>query len=241
MRSVDILAFGAHPDDVELGCGGSISLSKSQGKSIAIIDLTQGELSTRGTVETRKKEAQKAAKILGVNHRENMKFRDGFFQNDESHQLELIKKIRSYRPEIVLCTATHDRHLDHGKANSLVNDSCFLSGLEKIETIDSNGDKQDPWRPKLVLEYIQWLDVQPDIIVDISDQLEIKINAVKTYRTQFYDPHSKETETPISNKNFIESVSYRAKNFGRLIGVYAGEGFTSRGMLSTSNIFDLVR
>ena len=241
MRSVDILAFGAHPDDVELGCGGSISLSKSQGKSIAIIDLTQGELSTRGTVETRKKESQEAAKILGVNHRENMNFRDGFFQNDESHQLELIKKIRLYRPEIVLCTATHDRHLDHGKANSLVNDSCFLSGLEKIETINGNGDRQDPWRPKLVLEYIQWLDVQPDIIVDISHQLETKINAVKTYRTQFYDPRSKETETPISSKNFIESVSYRAKNFGRLIGVDAGEGFTSRGMLSTSNIFDLVR
>lgn len=241
MKTVDILAFGAHPDDVELGCAGSIALSRSQGRSIAIIDLTQGELSTRGTVDTRKQESQEAAKILGVTHRENMNFRDGFFQNDESHQLALISKIRSYRPQIILCTATHDRHLDHGKANSLVNDSCFLSGLEKIETVNSKGYKQYPWRPKLVLEYIQWLDVQPDIIVDISLQLEIKINAVKTYRTQFYDPRSKETETPISSKNFIESVSYRAKNFGRLIGVDAGEGFTSRGMLSTSNIFDLVR
>lgn len=241
MKTVDILAFGAHPDDVELGCAGSIALSKSQGKTVAIIDLTQGELGTRGTVATRQSEAQKAAEILGVSQRENMNFRDGFFQNDETHQMALITKIRSYKPRIVLCNAIHDRHIDHGKANALVNDVCFLSGLEKIKTFDSNGNSQEAWRPNLVLEYIQWMDIEPDIIVDISAQLEIKKAAVNAYSTQFFDPNSKEAETPISSKNFIESVGYRAKNFGRLIGVDAGEGFTSRKLLSTSNLFDLVR
>lgn len=241
MKTVDILAFGAHPDDVELGCAGSIALSKSQGKTVAIIDLTQGELGTRGTVATRQSEAQKAAEILGVSQRENMNFRDGFFQNDETHQMALITKIRSYKPRIVLCNAIHDRHIDHGKANALVNDVCFLSGLEKIKTFDSNGNLQEAWRPNLVLEYIQWMDIEPDIIVDISAQLEIKKAAVNAYSTQFFDPNSEEAETPISSKNFIESVGYRAKNFGRLIGVDAGEGFTSRRLLSTSNLFDLVR
>ena len=241
MKTVDILAFGAHPDDVELGCAGSIALSRSQGKSVVIIDLTQGELGTRGNVKKRKEEANKAGKILGVSHRENMNFRDGFFQNDEAHQLALIAKIRSYRPQIILCNAHNDRHIDHGKANKLVNDSCFLSGLKKIETYDSIGNKQQAWRPKLVLEYIQWVDIQPDVVVDISNHLEIKMKAVKAYNTQFFDPDSKESDTPISSKNFIESVSYRARNFGRLIGVDAGEGFTSRSLLSTSNLFHLVQ
>lgn len=241
IQTVDVLAVGAHPDDVELGCAGSISLSKAQGKSVAIIDLTRGELGTRGSVESRRLEAQKAAEILGVIDRENMNFRDGFFQNDETHQLALIAKIRSWKPQLVLCNAIQDRHIDHGKSNALVNDACFLSGLEKIETLDKNGKKQAPWRPKLVLEYIQWMDIKPDIVLDISAHLETKMDAVKAYKTQFYNPNSKESETPISSKNFIESVSYRAKNFGRLIGVDAGEGFTSRSMLSTSDLFDLIR
>ena len=241
MKGVDILAIGAHPDDVELGCAGSLSLSISQGKSVAIIDLTQGELGTRGTVESRKEEALNAAAILGVDQRINMEFRDGFFKNDETHQLALITKIRSFRPQLILCNAKHDRHMDHGRANKLVNDACFLSGLEKINTKDSIGKSQKPWRPKLVLEYIQWVDIAPHIVVDISSHLESKLNAVKAYTTQFFDPESKEAETPISSKNFIESVSYRAKNFGRLIGTEAGEGFTSKSLLSTSNLFDLVR
>ena len=241
MKGVDILAIGAHPDDVELGCAGSLSLSISQGKSVAIIDLTQGELGTRGTVESRKEEALNAAAILGVDQRINMEFRDGFFKNDETHQLALITKIRSFRPQLILCNAKHDRHIDHGRANKLVNDACFLSGLEKINTKDSNGKSQKPWRPKLVLEYIQWVDIEPHIVVDISSHLESKLNAVKAYTSQFFDPESKEAETPISSKNFIESVSYRAKNFGRLIGTEAGEGFTSKSLLSTSNLFDLVR
>ena len=241
MKGVDILAIGAQPDDVELGCAGSLSLSISQGKSVAIIDLTQGELGTRGTVESRKEEALNAAAILGVDQRINMEFRDGFFKNDETHQLALITKIRSFRPQLILCNAKHDRHMDHGRANKLVNDACFLSGLEKINTKDSIGKSQKPWRPKLVLEYIQWVDIEPHVVVDISSHLESKLKAVKAYTTQFFDPESKEAETPISSKNFIESVSYRAKNFGRLIGTEAGEGFTSKSLLSTSNLFDLVR
>jgi len=241
MKEVEILAIGAHPDDVELGCAGSISLSISQGKTAAIIDLTQGELGTRGTAVIRKEEAIIAAAVLGVDQRINMKFRDGFFQNDEAHQLALISKIRSFRPQLILCNAPHDRHIDHGRANKLVNDACFLSGLEKIITKDSNENIQDPWRPKLLLEYIQWMDIEPHIVVDISSHLEHKLNAVKAYKSQFFDPESKEAETPISSKNFIESVNYRAKNFGRLIGTEAGEGFISKSLLSTSNLFDLVR
>ena len=151
MKEVEILAIGAHPDDVELGCAGSISLSISQGKTVAIIDLTQGELGTRGTAEMRKEEALSAAAVLGVGQRINMQFRDGFFQNDEAHQLALISKIRSFRPQLILCNASHDRHIDHGRANKLVNDACFLSGLEKINTKDSKGNIQDPWKPKLIL------------------------------------------------------------------------------------------
>lgn len=241
MTQVDILAFGAHPDDVELGCAGTLSLSISQGKSVAIIDLTEGELGTRGNIQTRKKEAQNAANILNVKYRENLKFKDGFFKNDEHHQITVIKKIRSFKPKIVLCNAFRDRHIDHSKGNKLVNESCFLSGLNKIETFDSAGAAQDSWRPKLILEYIQWDDVKPDIILDISGHLEKKLLAVSAFKSQFYNPDSGEIETPISSKNFIESVKYRAQNLGRIIGTTAGEGFTSKQQLSISNIFDLIR
>ncbi len=238
--NVDILAFGAHPDDVELGCGGVIALSVAQGKSVAIIDLTKGELGTRGNVELRIKEAEKAAKILNVKKRENLNFKDCFFVNDESHQLLIIEKIRSYRPEIVLCNAIEDRHIDHTKANRLINDSCFLSGLSKIKTQDKDGKIQDCWRPKLVLEYIQWNEIEPNIILDISEFLEQKISAVTSYSSQFFDPDSKEANTPISSKNFLESVRYRALNLGRLIGKEAGEGFTSRQLLSIKSLDDLI-
>ena len=238
--NVDILAFGAHPDDVELGCGGVIALSVAQGKSVAIIDLTKGELGTRGNVELRIKEAEKAAKILNVKKRENLNFKDCFFANDESHQLLIIEKIRSYRPEIVLCNAIEDRHIDHTKANRLINDSCFLSGLSKIKTQDKDGKIQDCWRPKLVLEYIQWNEIEPNIILDISEFLEQKISAVTSYSSQFFDPDSKEANTPISSKNFLESVRYRALNLGRLIGKEAGEGFTSRQLLSIKSLDDLI-
>ena len=238
---IDILAFGAHPDDVELGCSGTIALSVSQGKSVAIIDLTEGELGTRGSADLRKQEAEKAASILQVTRRENLAFMDGFFVNDSTHQLKVIQKIREYKPEIVLCNAVRDRHIDHGKGNQLVNDSCFLSGLVKIETLDAKGLPQQAWRPKLVLEYIQWDDISPNIVLDITGFLEHKMEAVKAYTSQFFDPNSKEMDTPISNKNFLESVEYRAKNFGRLIGTKAGEGFTSRQLLSVASLETLIR
>ncbi|MGA0049032.1 MAG: bacillithiol biosynthesis deacetylase BshB1 [Flavobacteriaceae bacterium] len=240
MKTVDILAFGAHPDDVELGCGGSIALAISQGKHVAIIDLTRGELGTRGTVETRKKEATEAAAILGVHHRENMGFKDGFFKNDTSHKMALIQKIRTFRPQVVFCNTFEDRHIDHGRGNQLVSEACFLSGLSKIETKADNGDIQVAWRPKLILEYIQWNEVKPDIVFDISAHLETKLKAVKAFETQFFDPGSKEAETPISSQNFLDSIVYRAKNFGRLIGKDAGEGFTSKQTLSVDNIEALI-
>lgn len=241
MQTVDLLAIGAHPDDVELGCSGAIIRSIKQGKKVAIIDLTLGELGTRGSIETRKEEAQKAAALMGVSERINMKFKDGFFKNDETHQLELIKKIRAFQPQLVLCNAKKDRHIDHPRANKLVNEACFLSGLEKIETFDSEGNKQEPWRPKIILEYIQWMDITPDIVLDISSELEAKIKTVKAYKSQFFNPDSSEKDTPISSKNFLESVRYRAQNLGRLIGTEAGEGFTTKSMLSIERLFDLVR
>lgn len=240
MNAIDILAFGAHPDDVELGCGGSISHAVSQGKQVVIIDLTRGELGTRGSKESRQKEAKDAAAILGVQHRENMEFKDGFFENDTSHKMALIQKIRTYRPRIVFCNTFQDRHIDHGRANQLVTDACFLSGLSKIETKSENGKIQEVWRPKLILEYIQWNEVKPDIVLDISGHLETKIKAVKAFQTQFFDPISKEAETPISSQNFLESVEYRAKNFGRLIGTDAGEGFTSKQTLSVTDVESLI-
>jgi len=232
----DILAFGAHPDDAELGCGGTISKSLSQNKKVAIIDLTRGELGRRGSVGIRKKESSEASKILGINCRENLDFKDGFFKNDKKHQLIVISKIREFKPDIVLCNSSEDRHIDHGKGSSLVNDSCFLSGLEKIETFDINKNRQEVWRPKIVLEYIQWNEIKPDFIFDISGYLKIKLDAVKAYSSQLFNPNSSESETPISSKNFIESVSYRAKNMGRLINSEAGEGFNSRQILSVSDL-----
>ena len=185
----DILAFGAHPDDVELGCGGTIAKSLGQNKKVAIIDLTRGELATRGSVDIRNNESSKANKILGINFRENLDFKDGFFKNDKKHQLIVISKIREFKPDIVLCNSSEDRHIDHGKGSSLVNDSCFLSGLEKIETFDINNIKQEIWRPKIVLEYIQWNEIKPDFIFDISGYLKIKLDAVKAYSKSYKGPN----------------------------------------------------
>lgn len=223
---LDMLAFGAHPDDVELGAGGTIAKNTAQGKRVGIIDLTQGELGTRGSAEIRREEASQAAAILGVVCRENMGFADGFFSNDTSHQRALIQKIREFQPEIVLCNAVRDRHPDHAMGSSLVRKACFLSGLPKIETIDATGKPQSAWRPKQVLHYIQWQDITPDLSLDISQYLETKIKAVEAYQSQFYDPESDAPETPISSQNFLASVRYRAQNLGRLIGIAAAEGFT---------------
>jgi bacillithiol biosynthesis deacetylase BshB1 len=235
---LDVLAFGAHPDDVELGCGGTIAKKVAQGKKIGIIDLTRGELGTRGTAETRDEEAFNAAKILGVSLRTNMKFNDGFFINDKVHQLAIIKMIRKYQPEIILCNAIDDRHIDHGKGSKLVSDACFLSGLLKIETKE-DGILQKPWRPKQVYHYIQWKNLEPDIVIDVSGFVDKKMEAVLAYKTQFYDANSREPQTPISSKNFTDSIVYRARDLGRLVGVEYAEGFTVERYPAVDSLFDL--
>jgi bacillithiol biosynthesis deacetylase BshB1 len=235
---LDILAFGAHPDDVELGCGGTIAKEVAQGKKVGIVDLTRGELGTRGTAETRDEEAFHAAKILGVSLRTNMGFSDGFFVNDKTHQLAIIKIIRKYRPEVILCNAIDDRHIDHGKGSQLVSDACFLSGLLKIETKEE-GVLQKPWRPKQVYHYIQWKNLEPNFTVDISGFIDKKMEAVLAYKTQFYDAKSKEPQTPISSKNFTDSIIYRARDLGRLVGVEHTEGFTVERCIAVDSLFDL--
>ena len=235
---VDILAFGAHPDDVELGAGGTIAKEVAKGKTVVIVDLTKGELGTRGTALTRKTEAEDAKNILGVAYRENLGFKDGFFVNDKQHQLEIIKMIRKYQPEIVLCNAIDDRHIDHGKGSKLVSDACFLSGLIKIETkVDNTIQKQ--WRPKQVYHNIQWKTIEPDFVVDISGYLDIKMKSVLAYKTQFFDPTSKEPETPISSKNFTDSVKYRARDLGRLVNMDYAEGYTVERYAAVDSLFDL--
>ncbi len=236
---LDILAFGAHPDDVELGCGGTIAKEISLGKKIGIVDLTRGELGTRGSADLRDKEAAKAAKILGVSVRENLGFADGFFINDKKHQLEIIKMIRKYQPEIVLCNAVDDRHIDHPKGSKLVSDACFLSGLIKVET-ELNGKNQQKWRPKQVYHYIQWKNSEPDFVVDVTGFMNAKIESVNAYSSQFFDPNSKEPETPITSKNFTDSIEYRAKDLGRLIGVEYAEGFTTERYVAVENLGKLI-
>lgn len=236
---LDILAFGAHPDDVELGCGATLAKEVAKGKKVGIIDLTRGELGTRGTAETRDAEAKAAAEILGVHVRENLGFADGFFVNDKPHQLEIIKVLRKYQPDIVLCNAIEDRHIDHGKGSSLVSDACFLSGLLKIAT-ELDGDKQSHWRPKQVYHYIQWKNLDPDIAVDVTGYIDLKMKSVLAYQTQFYDPDCKEPETPISSKNFTDSVKYRARDLGRIIGTEYAEGFNVERHAAVDSLFDLI-
>lgn len=235
---LDILAFGAHPDDVELGCGGTLAKEIAAGNKVGIVDLTRGELGTRGSAELRDKEAAEAAKILGVVVRENLRMRDGFFVNDEKHQLEVVKMIRKYQPEIVLCNAVDDRHIDHGRGSKLVSDACFLSGLRKIET-ELDGQKQEAYRPTMVYHYIQWKNIEPDFVVDISGFNHKRVEAILAYGSQFYDPNSSEPETPIATKNFLESLSYRAQDLGRLIGADYAEGFTAERYLAVSRLSDL--
>lgn len=236
---LDILAIGAHPDDVELSCAGTIAKEISRGKKVGILDLTRGELGTRGTAEIRDQEAAAAAQVLGVEVRENLEFSDAFFTNNASHQMEIIKMIRKYQPEIVLCNAVDDRHIDHGKAAKLISDACFLSGLRKIETI-MNGENQNAWRPKHVFHYIQWKNLKPDFVVDITGFLDKKIDSVKAYRSQFYSEDSKEPETPISSSNFLDSITYRAQDMGRLINTEHAEGYNVDRYVAVDSVFDLI-
>ncbi|MBT7815602.1 MAG: bacillithiol biosynthesis deacetylase BshB1 [Polaribacter sp.] len=236
---LDILAFGAHPDDVELGCGATIAKEISLGKKVGIVDLTRGELGTRGSANLRDLEAKSAGDILGISVRENLRFADGFFINDNRHQLEIIKMIRKYQPEIVLCNAIDDRHIDHPKGSSLVSDACFLSGLLKINT-SVEGENQEKWRPKKVYHYIQWKNIEPDFVVNVTGFVEKKIDAVSAYSSQFYDQNSKEPETPITSKNFIDSINYRARDLGRLINVEYAEGFTTERYVAVENLDKLI-
>ena len=236
---IDILAIGAHPDDVELGCGGTIAKLINDGKTVAVVDLTQGELGTRGTNFTRAEEAANASKILGISARENLKMKDGFLTNSEEYQIQIVKMIRKYQPEIVLGNAIDDRHPDHAKAAKLISDASFLAGLVKIETV-CEGEIQKPWRPKQVFHYIQWKNVVPDFVMDISNFMDKKIEACLAYKTQFYDPNSTEPMTPIATKDFLESLTYRAQDLGRLSGVAFAEGFTTEKLLAFKNFDGIV-
>ena len=236
---VDILAIGAHPDDVELGCGGTLAKLLAEEKKIAIVDLTQGELGSRGTNLTRAAEAAEASKILGISSRENLKMRDGFLLNTEEFQMQIVQMIRKYQPEIVFANSIDDRHPDHAKAAKLVSDACFLSGLVKIET-ELDGIVQEIWRPKQIFHYIQWKHITPDFVVDISEYMEKKIEACLAYKTQFYDPNSTEPMTPIATKDFLESLTYRAQDLGRLSGVAYAEGFTTEKLLAFKNFDGII-
>lgn len=236
---LDILVFAVHPDDAELGCSGTILKHIALGKKVGIVDFTRGELGTRGTAETRDLEAAESAKILGLHARENLRFKDGFFKNDETHQLEVIKMIRKYQPEIILTNALHDRHPDHGRAGDLANDAIFLSGLIKIET-KLDGVAQEAWRPRLVLQYIQDRYIQPDIIIDITDFIDKKEQSIRAFKTQFDSPDTSEPQTYISSPEFLDSVTGRAREFGKQIGVKYAEGFTSRKLLGVDHLFNLL-
>ena len=235
---LDILVFGAHPDDVELSCSGALLVEKMNEKKVGIVDLTRGELGTRGTAETRKQEATDAATIMQIDIRENLEMADGFFKNDEEHQRKIITALRKYQPEIVLCNAPADRHPDHGRAADLIYSASFLSGLTKIETKETSS-LQKAWRPKYVFNYIQDRYFNPDFVLDITDVFDKKIEAIKAYKSQFYNPGSKEPETYISSPEFLESIIYRSKMFGKLIGVKYAEGFLSKKMIGIKS-FDVL-
>lgn len=237
---LDILVLAAHPDDAEISCGGTIAKHISLGHTVGIVDFTRGELGTRGTPEIRAQEARQAADILGVVVRDNLGLADGFFQNDPAHQLKVIQAIRKYQPDIVLANAVFDRHIDHGKGASLGYDASFLSGLVKIETKDENGKSQRAWRPSVVYHYIQSNFIEPDFIVDISDHFEVKMKAIRAFRTQFYDPNSNEPATYISNPGFLKMLESRATEFGHGIGSQYGEGFTVRRYPGVNSLFDLL-
>ena len=235
---LDILAIGVHPDDVELSCSGTLAKHIAKGKTVGILDLTLGELGTRGNAALRTMEAQSAAKILGVAIRTQLQMKDGFFISDEAHQKLIIQQLRKHRPEIVLCNAISDRHPDHGRSAKLVADACFYSGLLKIET-NLDGEAQSPWRPKAVYHYIQDNFIHPDFVIDVTDFMEVKQQSIMAFSSQFYSANSNEPETPISSKEFIESLNSKMAIWGRSIGVKYAEGFTVNRYPGVESLFDL--
>ena len=235
---LDILVLAAHPDDAELGCGGTIVKHIAAGRKVGVVDFTRGELGTRGTSQTRDKEAADSAKILGLSVRENLNLPDGFFHNSKEYQLEVVRAIRKYQPDIVLANATYDRHPDHGKGADLAFHAFFLSGLSKVET-ESDGVKQNSWRPQALYHYIQSQFIEPDLVVDISDAWDKKLEAIRAFKTQFYDATSKEPETYISNPGFLKMIEARATEMGHAIGVKYGEGFVARKWIGVKSLFDI--
>ncbi len=236
---LDILVLAAHPDDAELGCGGTIAKHVALGHKVGIVDFTRGELGTRGTIQTRDQEAADGARILGVSVRENLSLKDGFFRNLLEEQIAVVKAIRKYRPELILANAIRDRHPDHGKGADLAFECSFLAGLAKFETLDE-GKVQAAWRPKALYHYIQSQYIKPDFIVDVSDSWEIKMKAIHAFRTQFYDPNNKEPNTFISNPGFLKMIESRAQEMGYAIGVNYGEGFTVRRFVGVKSLFDII-
>ena len=236
---LDILAIGVHPDDVELSAAGTILKHLALGKKVGILDLTLGELGTRGSATLRTQEATKAAEILGVTVRQQLTMADGFFENNETHQKQLIQVIRNYQPEIVLCNAISDRHPDHGRSAKLAADACFYSGLIKIITKDDKGNLQAPWRPKAIYHYIQEQHLKPDFVVDITEYMDKKMESVMAYSSQFYDPNSKEPITPIAVANYMDYVKAKATLYGKSIGCDYAEGFTVTKIIGVKNLFDI--
>lgn len=237
---LDILAIAAHPDDVELGAGGTVLKAVQSGKKVGILDLTRGELGTRGTVETRMEESENSRNILGVSVRNNVSLPDGFLENIRDYQMRILPFIRRYRPEIVLANAIEDRHPDHGKGSKLISDACFLSGLRALKTLDENGNEQEAWRPKSVYYFVQDHYIYPDFVVDVSEQWDKKIEAIRAFKTQFYNPQSAEPSTPISTPDFLAFLEARGREYGRMIGASFGEGFTAEHPLRVKNLFDLI-
>jgi len=235
---LDILAIGVHPDDVELGCSGTILKHIAAGKKVGILDLTQGELGSRGSGALRLIEAENSAKILGVSVRENLGFADGFFRNTKENQIEIIKILRKYQPDVVLCNAPEDRHPDHGRASELVSEACFYSGLVRIET-ELDDKEQELWRPKSVYHYIQDRFLKPDFVVDVSEYVDKKMEAILAFSSQFYNPNSELPETPISSKKFINFVKSRMENFARDINTDYAEGFTVDRVIGVEDITQL--
>lgn len=237
---LDILVFSAHPDDAELACAGTIARYARQGKKVGVIDLTRGEMGTRGTEELRKKEALDSAEILGLAIRENLELADAFFVNDREHQLKLVRQIRRYRPEIVLANAPEDRHPDHGRAGKLALDSCFISGLRKVET-ELNGVAQEAWRPRLFLHYLQDKLLKPDILIDISETIDVKIASIKAFKSQFHNKEytSQEPQTYISTPQFLDVITGRSAEFGKLIGTAHAEAYISPKWLGVDDLFHL--
>lgn len=237
---LDILAFASHPDDVELGCAGTLIAHIATGKKAGVVDLTRGELGTRGTPAGRIAEGEEAARLMGLSVRDNLGFADGFFANDKEHQLQIVRKVRQYQPDIVLMNALHDRHPDHGRGAAVVAEACFLAGLKMIQTLGDDGLEQQAWRPKATYNFIQDRYIKPDFVMDVTPYWEKKLETIRAFKSQFYNPDDSSPNTYISSPEFLNFIEGRAREYGHAIGVTYGEGFSSAKQVGVRNLFDLV-